>query len=168
MGLNSEGRLVGQVRFSSVYDADGTYDGTADMLDMKGWDGCLVLALPADVLPSVGTNFLTGFKIVSNNTAAGGGTDTEIAEAVTTDGGTTKTLTAANMGTAAVASLGNDVLALDIKAEEMPQGDRYIAAVTAKSGTFPVRIVYIQYNGDHVFSNVIQPTRTAFQFYGDT
>lgn len=165
--LVNTGRLSDHIRIDHVYDAAGTYDGTTTAMDidMQGWDGCLVLLFGTGVAAD-GTHYTAGLKVISNSDSDGGGTDTDIAEAVTTDGGTTKTLTNADYGTAANTTVNSQLIALDVRASQMPQGDRYIAAYNDGQGTWPVTIVYIRYNGDHVFKDVIQAIRTAFQYDG--
>lgn len=168
--LVNTGRLCDHVLITHVHDAAGTYDGTVTTMDvdMKGWDGCLVLLLGAAVQADA-THYSQGFRIISNSKSDGTGTDTDIAEAVTTDGGTTKTLAAADYGTAAnTTTATTQLIALDIRASQMPQGDRYIAAYNDGQSTWPCSIVYIRYNGDHVFKDVIQNgARTAFQYDGN-
>ena len=166
--LADNARLCDCIRVDSVYDANGTYDGTADtaMLDMLEWDGCAVLVLPAATAASA-TNVITAFKIVSNSGATGGGTDHDIAEAVTTDGGTTKTLAAADMGASAGTAIHNQLLCLDIRADQMYAGDRYIAAMLTATGTYTCTVVYIRYRGSFSFKDMIQTTRTAFQYDGN-
>lgn len=166
MGLNTNARLCDSIRIDYAYDADGTYDGTAAMIDMKDYDGCMVLVLGAATTGSA-TNHVKAFKVVSNTTAAGAGTDHDIAEAVTTDGGTTKTLTVADFGTVAPSTLGSQMLCLDVKADQMYAGDRYIGAVTTGTGTFTCVIVYIRYRGNFSFKDMFQATRTAFQYDGN-
>lgn len=166
--LATNARLCDCIYVKSVYDTDGAYDGTAQtMHDMRDWDGCLVLLLPAATTASA-THHITGFKIVSNTSSTGGGTDHDIAEAVTTDGGTTKTLAAADVGTSAPTTVHNQLLALDIRADQMYAGDRYIAAVTTKTGTYTCVICYIFYRGNYTYKDLIQAgTRTAFQYDGN-
>lgn len=166
--LVNTGRLSDHVRIDHVHDIAGAYDGTSGTMDidMQGWDGCLVLLLGAAVQADA-THYSAGFKIVSNSDADGGGTDTDIAEAVTTDGGTTKTLLAADYGTAVNTTANSQLIALDVRASQMPQGDRYIAAVNDGQSTWPCTIVYIRYNGDNVFKDVIQATKTAWQYDGN-
>lgn len=167
MPLANSGRLCDNISVYSVYDADGAYDGTAQtMIDMKDFDGCCVLLLGSATTPSA-THHVTGFKIVSNSASDGTGTDHDIAEAVTTDGGSTKTLTAADFGTAAPSTVGQQLMCLDIRADQMYDGDRYIAAVTTGTGTFTCNIVYIRYRGSFNYKDMIQATRTAFQYDGD-
>jgi hypothetical protein len=165
--MNSIGMLSEHVRIDHAYDANGAHDGTAfGMLDMNGWDGCLVLVFGLSVASSA-TNHVTGFKIVSNTTAAGGGTDHDIGEAVTTEGGTTVALTTADMGTAAAyTSANSEFMALDVRQDEMYPGDRYIAAVTTGTGTYPIHIVYLRYRGD-AGKDIIQETRLQFQYHGN-
>ena len=105
--------------------------------------------------------------MVSNTTSAGAGTDHDIAECVTTDGGSTKTLTAADVGTTAPTTLHSQLLALDIKNDQMYAGDRYIGAVTTSTGTYTCVILYIRYNGAANYKDMIQSTRTAYQYDGD-
>lgn len=167
MGLSNNARLCDQIKIDHVYDANGAYDGTASMIDMTGYDGCLVLVLGAATVPSA-THHITGFKVVSNTTAAGAGTDHDIAEAVTTDGGSTKTLTAADMGTAAMTTQGDTgILCLDVRSDQMYAGDSYIGAVTTGTGTFTCHIIYIRYRGNFNYKDMFQATRTAFQYDGD-
>lgn len=170
MTMSTTARIDGQIRVDHVYDADGAYDGTATAMDidMQGYGACLTLLFGTSVAFSA-ANLITGFKIVSNSDADGGGTDTDIAEAVTTDGGTTQTLTEANAGTAVNTAVNNQLMALDIRASQMPQGDRYVAAVIAATttGALPIHIIYIRYNASHSFKDVIQATRTAFQYDGN-
>jgi len=156
-------RLVDNIRVDSVYDADGAYDGTAQtMIDMQGWDGCLVLVLPAGTTASA-THHVTGFKVVGNTSSTGGGTDNTIATAVTADGGTTTALTAADMGTSAPTTIHNQLMALDIRNDQLTSGDRYIAAVTTGTGTYTCVVVYVRYRGHASYKDMIQATRTAFQ-----
>lgn len=167
MGLSSECKLSETISLYTIYDAGGAYDGTTPtMVDMAGYGGCLVLVLGSSVTASA-THGVTGFKIVSNTTAAGAGTDHDIAEAVTTDGGSTITLAAADFGTTAPTTLSQQCLYLDIKASQMYAGDRYIGAVIAAAGAFPIVIVYIRYNGDYSAKDLLQSTRTAFQYDGN-
>lgn len=163
------GRLSDYVKLDHGYDADGTFDGTTVMLDMAGYDGCLFIVCGTTVAPGA-THFISKIRVVSNTTAAGAGTDHEIAEAVTTDGGTTKTLAAANMGTAAVTTATDqNLVILDVKADQMYAGDQYIGLVTEKGGTgatFPFHWVAIRYRGT-AYKDMFQTTRTAFQYDGD-
>lgn len=167
MGLGTKARLIDQIRVDHIYDADGTYDGTAGAMDidMQGWDGCLVMVF-GQVSVADGTDHLVAFKVISNSASDGTGTDTDLADAVTTDGGTTTTLTEVNYGTVAPTTLNSQFYALDIRADQMPQGDRYIGASTTKAGTFEIDIVYIRYNGDHAFKGVQQATQVQFQLDG--
>lgn len=149
------------------YDADGTLDGTATtMIDMQGYSGCLVMVFGAATTPSA-THCITGFKVVSNTTSAGGGTDHDIAEGVTTDGGTTKTLTNGDFGTAAFTTPSSTFWALDVKAEDIYPGDRYIAAVLAGTGTFTCTVVYLRYGPDNSWKDMFQTTRTCYQYRGN-
>ncbi|KKL15349.1 hypothetical protein LCGC14_2506510, partial [marine sediment metagenome] len=73
------GKLLDHVRFDHLYDADGAYDGFAAgaataSIDMKGYDGCLILAFGLDVTASGGNN-LSGLIVESNSAADGSGTD---------------------------------------------------------------------------------------------
>lgn len=166
MSLATKARLCDQTKWTYIYDANGTHDGTTPtMIDMAGWDRCCVMVLGAGTTASA-TNLVTGFKIVSNTTSAGAGTDHDIAEAITTETGTTKTLTCADFGVVAPTTLGSQMLCLDIGADQMYAGDRYVGAVLAATGTFTCTIVYVQYNGTS-FKDVFQTTRTAFQYDGD-
>jgi hypothetical protein len=167
MALSNNARLCDQIRIDTIYDANGTHDGTTPtMLDMKDYDACCVLVVPAATTADA-THHITGFKVVSNTTAAGAGTDHDIAEAVTTDGGTTQTLTQADMGTSAPTTLHSQLMALDIRADQMYAGDRYIGAVLAATGTYTCNIVYIRYRGHNNYKDMFQTTRTAFQYDGD-
>ncbi|HUT13089.1 MAG TPA: hypothetical protein VMY42_21525 [Thermoguttaceae bacterium] len=164
--LANNARMCDQVRIDSVYDPLGDTDLTALMIDMKDYDGCMVLVIPTITTTSA-SHLITGFKVVSNTTSIGGGTDHDICEAVTTDGGTTKTLTAANMGTSAPSALHNQLLCLDVRADQMYPGDRYICAVMTSTGTYGSAVVYIRYNGHCSFKDMFQTTRTAFQYDGN-
>lgn len=168
--LSNNARLCDQVKIDHCYDADGTFDGTTVMLDMKDYDGCMFVIGGTTVAPGA-THFISGIKVVSNTTATGGGTDHDICEAVTTDGGSTKTLAAADMGTAAVTTFTDqNMVVLDVKADQMYDGDRYIGLVTTKGGTgatFPFHCVAIRYRGANTFKDMFQTTRTAFQYDGD-
>ena len=169
MSLASKARLSDMIKIDYVIDADGTYDGTPDMIDMKNWDGCLVI-VSSGTTTIDNTNHLTGFKVQSNTTAAGAGTDHDIVEAVTTDGGTTQTLTGADMygtATAVATTVSDKLMALDVRADQMFAGDRFICARTAGTGTFVTHIMYIRYNGAFSYKDMIQVTRTAFQYDGD-
>ncbi len=166
MGLNSNARLSDQVRVDSVYDPLGDTDLGAVAIDMKDYDGCLVLLIPT-ITTASDSHLITGFKIVSNTTAAGAGTDHDIAECVTTDGGTTTTLTKEDMGILAPSALHSQHMHLDIRADQMYPGDRYIFAVLASTGTYGVAIVYVRYRGHANFKDMIQATRVAFQYNGD-
>lgn len=164
MALGTKARLNDATRIDHVYDADGTYDGTATAMDidMQGFDSCLVTLYGTSVTAD-GSNFVSGFKITSNSESDGSGTDTDIAETTTTEGGTTIVLAAADYGTAVNTAVNSQALHLDIRADQMPQDDRYIAAVVAATGTYPIHIVYQRYNADHSFKDMYQATRTAFQ-----
>jgi len=166
MTLSNNARLCDQINIKTIYDANGTYDVAADEVDMKDWDRCCVMVLGAATTADA-THHITGFKIVSNTTSAGAGTDHDIVEAVTTDGGTTVALTQADYGIVAPSTLGDQVLCLDIRADQMYAGDRYIRAVLAATGTFTCVILYIRYNGSFNYKDMIQATRTAFQHDGD-
>jgi len=161
----TKSRLCDNVSIEYVYSVSGTYDGTAAMVDMRGYDGCMVLVL-GTVSALSATDHLTGFKIVSNTTAAGAGTDHDIAEAVTTDGGSTKTLTSADIGAGAFTTKGSRMLCLDVRNDQMYAGDRYIGAVTAETGTLEIVVIYIKYHGTFSFKDMFQATRTAFQYDG--
>lgn len=170
MGLSNKARLCDQSKIVHVHDADGAYDGTATVMDvdMQGFDGCHVFIVGAAVA-FTGTNHVTGFKIVSNSDSDGGGTDTDIATAVDTEGLSSTAaaaLTQADYGTAVNTTAGDQTMYLDVRADQMPQGDRYIAAVTTSTGTIPISIIYLRYNGDNHFKDMFNATRTAFQFDG--
>ncbi len=166
--LINRGKLFDHINIQHIYDADGTHDGTTPkMVDMQGVDGCLVVVFPTVSQPD-GTDHLTGFKIVSNSAQDGSGTDTDIAEAVTTDGGTTQTLDTNDIGTGtATTALNGNFYVLDIRADQMADDDRYIGAVTAKTGTLEITIMYMTYNLNHAFRDVGQATRLAFQHDGN-
>ena len=166
MSLSSNSRLCDNVRIDSVYDTAGDTDLSGVMVDMKEYDGCLCLILPAATTAS-DSHLITAFKVVSNTTAAGAGTDQDIAEATTTDGGTTKTLTKADMGVSAPTALHNQLLALDVRADQMYAGDRYIRGEATSTGTYTCTFVYIRYRGAHNYKDMIQTTRLAFQHDGD-
>ena len=156
-------RLSETVRMDHVYDANGTYDGTSDdtMLDMLGFDGVLIWAMAAQTVVDA-SNLITAFKVVSNSASDGSGTDTTLAEIVTTDGGTTTALLAADYGTAVNTTLNSQALYLDIRADQMADGDRYLGVITTATGTIPTHFVYFRYRG-FAFTDVFQATRTAFQ-----
>lgn len=167
-----EGKLTDHIKVDVAYDA-GTatkYDGTAQaMIDMRDYDGCAVFVIGTTVAATT-AHLVTGFKIVSNTTSTGGGTDHDIAEAVTTDGGTTETLAKGHWGTGTngVTPIDTCFGYLDIKADDMYAGDRYIAAMTTGvTGTIPYMIVYIRYRGKYSFKDMVQTTRTMFQYTGD-
>lgn len=162
-GLQSD-----NIKIDYVYDADGTHDGTAiTMLDMKGYDGCLCIVTGCGTTID-GTNYVAAFKIVSNSSSTGTGTDHTVAKCVTTDGGTTTTLTGADMYGAATATAAAGVhdrfLALDIKTDQLTAGDRYVAAVTTKGGTLPINILYVRYKGDFNYKDMAWATRYNFQY----
>lgn len=162
----NKARLCDQVKIDHVYDADGAYDGTAQtMLDMRDFDGCCVLALGGTTADA--THHLTSLNVISNSASDGGGTDHIIAEAVTTDGGTVDDLTQADYGVAANTTVNDQMVLLDVRADQMVGSDRYIAAVTTGTGTFITHIVYFRYNGNFSFKDMFQATRTAFQYDGD-
>ena len=158
----TKSRLCDNVKVDYVYSTSGTYDGTADMVDMRGYDGCMVLVL-GSVSALAATDHLTGFKIISNTTSAGAGTDHDIVEAVTTDAGSTKTLATADFGLGAFTSVNDRMMCLDVRNDQMYAGDRYIAAVTAETGTLEIVVVYIRYHGTFSFKDMFQATRAAFQ-----
>ena len=168
--LASNARLCDSIRIDSVYDADGAHDlsASAMAIDMKDWDGCLVLVQPA-LTTADATHHITGFKVASSDASDGSnsGTVTDIAEAVTTDGGATKTLTQSDMGISAPTTLHSQLMALDIRADQMADGHRYITAITTSTGTYTCNIVYIRYRGSHNYKDMIQATRTAFQYDGN-
>lgn len=171
MALSNKARLCDQVRFTHIADADGTWDGTTDpMLDMRDYDGCCIVICATTVAVDA-THFLEFAKVVSNSDSDGGGTDHDIAEAVTTDGGSTKTLTGSNYGTAVNTAQNQQMIVLDVRADQMYAGDRYIGLVTTVNagGTYPIHILYIQYNGNFSYKDMFQfaGTRTAFQYDGD-
>jgi hypothetical protein len=170
MGLSNNARLCDQIKidYAGVAGAASAgFDGTSGtMIDMKDYDGCLVLIL-GEVTTASATHSITGFKVVSNNAAAGGGTDTDIAEAVTTDGGSTTTLTVADFGTSAPTAHNDQMLALDVRADQMAAGDRYIGAVVTNTGTYTFTVVYIRYRGGVSYKDMFQATRTAFQYDGN-
>jgi hypothetical protein len=169
MALGNNARLSDQIRIDSVYDPAGDTDLTTAMIDMKDYDGCLVLLIPGPTTAS-GSHLITAFGVVSNTTSAGGGTDHVIADAVTGDGATATTaltLASANMGTAVPTVLHNQLMALDIRADQMYAGDRYICAVLESTGTYGVCIVYIRYRGNANYKDMIQGTRLTFQHDGE-
>ena len=169
MGLSNAARLCDQVKIDYFIDANGTIDGTADMIDMKDYDGCLIIVSSGTTTIDA-TNYVAHAWVISNTTAAGAGTDHIIAEAVTTDGGTTDTLTGADMygaATAAATSVSDKLIALDVKADQMYPGDRYICLSSTGAGTFVTHVMYIRYRGAHNFKDMFQGTRTAFQYDGD-
>ena len=169
MGLSNNGRLCDCVKFDYVIDANGSYDGTGDMLDMKDYDGCCVVVSSGTTTIDA-TNYIANVVIISNTTAVGGGTDHEICEAVTTDGGTTKTLTGPDMygtATAAATTVSDKLIVLDVRADQMYAGDRYICCSTTGGGTLVTHIMYIRYRGAFSFKDMFQGTRTAFQYDGD-
>jgi len=158
-------RLSDKIKIDYVYDADGTW-ADATWYDMKDYDGFMAVALGTSV-PAEATNFLKTFKIASNSGSTGGGTDHDIAEAVTTDGGSTTTLAAADMGTTPFTTAGDQVVLLDVGADQMYAGDRYVSVKTTGSGTFPVVFMFIRYNGNYSYKDMFQGTRSAFQYDGD-
>ena len=167
-----EGKLTDYIKVDAVFDA-GTatkFDGTAQaMIDMQGYDGCAVFII-GHATPFSVTNLITNCKLVSNNASLGGGTDHDIAEMVTTEGGSTTTLTAADWGTGTCGATPIDSCFgyLDIKTDDLYAGDRYIAVVTATvAGTIPHTMLYIRYRGTHSFKDMVQTTRTMFQYTGD-
>lgn len=163
MGLNNKSKLLEQINIQHLYDADGTHDGTTPtMIDMQGWDGCLVLIFGTVSAPNATDHLLT-FKVTGNSDADGGGTDHTIASAVTTDGGSTTTLAIADIGTGAATTLNSNFYALDIRADQMTAGDRYIGAETTKTGTFEITIAYIRYNGDHLYQGSHKASHVQFQ-----
>ncbi len=166
--LANNARMSDTVRIDHCYsDGNGNWDGSTVMLDMKDYDGCMFIIGATTVAPSA-TNCIAAVRVISNTTAAGAGTDHEIAEAVTTDGGTTKTLVAADMGTAAVTTFTNqNFIVMDVKASQMYAGDRYIGIMLTETGTFPTHTVALRYNGSFNFKDMFQTTRTAFQYDGD-
>ena len=169
MSLADNARMCDHVKIDYVIDADGTYDGTPDMIDMKDFDRCLIVVSSGTTTIDA-TNHLTGVKIISNTTAAGAGTDHDIVEAVTTDAGSTKTLTGADMygtATAVATTVSDKVIVLDVRADQMYKGDRFICCTCAGTGTFVTHIMYIRYNGSFQFKDMFQGTRTAFQHDGD-
>jgi len=169
MGLSNNARLCDQVKIDYVIDANGTYDGTPNMLDMRDYDGCMIIVSSGTTTIDA-TNYVAAVKVISNTTAAGAGTDHEIAEAVTTDGGTTKTLTGANMygtATAAATTVSDKLIVMDVRADQMYAGDRYICCSTTGGGTLVTHIMYIRYNGHCSFKDMFQTTRTAFQYDGN-
>lgn len=173
MSLATNARLSDCIKIDYTCEvAEGDHDGTAiTMVDMKGWDGCLVLVLTAGGSTINATDYIANFKIVSNSASDGSGTDHDIAEAVTADGGETKTLTGADMYGAATATpaagVNDKFLALDVRNEQLYAGDRYIAAVTVDAGTLEIVIVYIRYRGNYSYKDMLWSTRYAFQYNGD-
>ena len=165
MANASNARLCDQIKIDTIADADGDFDGTGGtMLDMRDWDGICCFIVGTTVAADT-THFLTTFKMVSNSQADGGGTDSDVASAVTTDGGTTETLAAADYGTAVNTAFHDKMVLLDVRASQMADGDRYIAPVITSGGTWPMVVVCVRYNG-RSFKDVFQATRTAFQLDG--
>lgn len=165
MALGNKARLCDQVKFDHVVDVDGTYDGTGTMVDMRDYDGCCVVVTGGTTADT--THHLTSVNVISNTTAAGAGTDHIIAEAVTTDGGTTDDLTQADYGISANTTKNDQMIVLDVRADQMYAGDRFICCSTVGTGTFITNILYIRYNGNFSFKDMFQATRTAFQYDGD-
>lgn len=166
MSLQTNARLSDCIRVDSVYDPLGDTDLTGVPIDMKDWDGCLVLILPTITTPDA-THHITGFAVASNSASDGSGTDHDIVEAVTADAGTTKTLTAAELGTAAFTAVHNYLFALDVRADQLYAGDRYIVAKPTSTGTFGCVIVYIRYRGAYSYKDMIQATKSNYQYDGD-
>lgn len=164
-------RLSDNLEIDLAHDDDGTYDGTTvTMVDMAGYSRCLVLAMPCQTKVDA-TNYLAAFKIVSNSASDGSGTDHDICEAVTTSGGTTTTLTGADMYGTATATIAAGVnkkyLALEVRSEDLYPGDRYIAAKSTKGGTQSINYVYIRVP-DHAQKDALYAgTRYAFEYLGN-
>lgn len=161
------GRLVDHVKIDHIYDADGDYDGMAQAsashrIDMKGYDGCLVVVKGLDVQAD-STNYLSGFLVESSASTTGTADNITVATAVTTDGGTDASLVAADYGTAVNTTIQDQVVALDIKTEQLSAGHRYISVLTTGGGTYPIDIMFIRYNAALTYKDMIQATRTAFQ-----
>ncbi len=166
MGQNTAARLSDSIKIDTIADADGAFDGTSGtMLDMRDFDGMACFIIGTTV-PAEGTNFLKTFKLVGNSQSNGGGTDNDIMSAVTTEGGSTETLAAADYGTAVNTAHHDQMVMLDMKADQMTAGDRFVAAVTTGSGTWPMVIIYVRYNGTFSTKDMFQATRTAFQLNG--
>lgn len=166
--LANNARLSDCVKIDQMYsDGNGNFDGSTVMLDMKDYDGCMFIIGGTTVAPSA-TNLITAVRVISNTTAAGAGTDHEIAEAVTTDGGTTKTLLCTDMGTAAVTTATDqNLIVMDVRADQMYAGDRYVGIMLTETGTFPSHTIAIRYRGSFSMKDMFQATRTAFQYDGD-
>lgn len=163
----STARLSDQIKVDYVYDTDGTLAATAHTrLDMRDYDGCLFMIVGADTTID-SNNYIAAFKVQSNTASTGAGSSTTICKAVTTDGGTTTTLTGADMygtTTATVAAAYHDrLLYLDVRADQMGAGHRYLNIVTTKGGTLPIVVIAIRYKGAHNFKDMLQTTRYAFQ-----
>lgn len=166
MSQATKARFVDTHKVNVVSDADGAYDGTPTMLDMRDYERICCIVATTTTAPDT-THHITSFNLVSNTTAAGAGTDHIIAEAVTTSGGTVDTLTQADMGTAASTTMFDQFMALDVGADDMYAGDRYVCAVTTGTGTLPCVFFYFRYNGNFQTDWMVQATQTAFQHTGD-
>lgn len=166
MAQATKARFVDTHKVEIITDADGAYDGTGVGRDMRDYERICVIASPTTTTPTA-SHLIESFNLISNTTAAGGGTDHIIAEAVTAVGGTTDTLTAADMGTVDGSTLTDQFIALDVGADDMYPGDRYISALTTGTGTNPTVFIFIRYNGNFQTDWMIQATRTAGQYTGD-